>query len=167
MLKKIHTVSQASKKSDRKMFYILNILKICGHAENDGMSEVLTVDASLFGLLVFSGILGNILVIHVVSRNRIFYLLSEQTVTGGIVLSLSCLYSQVFQSAIESQRWQGWSVLRLVWGPKLVFSLPTLVYSTVKGHCGTDGDQLHGQASAGLRPMSRVQPLPRPRWHWC
>ncbi|XP_010740539.2 olfactory receptor class A-like protein 4 [Larimichthys crocea] len=30
------------------------------------MSEVLTVDAILFGLLVFSGILGNILVIHVV-----------------------------------------------------------------------------------------------------
>ncbi|XP_036386621.1 olfactory receptor class A-like protein 4 [Megalops cyprinoides] len=30
------------------------------------MSEVLTVDAILFGLLVFSGILGNVLVIHVV-----------------------------------------------------------------------------------------------------
>lgn len=30
------------------------------------MSEVLAVDAILFGLLVFSGILGNVLVIHVV-----------------------------------------------------------------------------------------------------
>ncbi|XP_072239143.1 olfactory receptor class A-like protein 4 [Leuresthes tenuis] len=33
------------------------------------MSEVLTVDAILFGLLVFSGILGNILVIHVVFQS--------------------------------------------------------------------------------------------------
>ncbi|KAG7493531.1 tachykinin-like peptides receptor 86C [Solea senegalensis] len=33
------------------------------------MSEVLTVDAFLFGLLVFSGILGNILVIHVVFQS--------------------------------------------------------------------------------------------------
>lgn len=32
------------------------------------MSEVLTVDAILFGLLVFSGILGNISVIHVVRQ---------------------------------------------------------------------------------------------------
>lgn len=40
--------------------------KVCRHAEDDAMSEVLTVDAILFGLLVFSGILGNILVIHVV-----------------------------------------------------------------------------------------------------
>jgi len=32
------------------------------------MSEVLTVDAILFGLLVFSGILGNILVIDVVRK---------------------------------------------------------------------------------------------------
>lgn len=38
----------------------------CHHAVDDAMSEVLTVDAILFGLLVFSGILGNILVIHVV-----------------------------------------------------------------------------------------------------
>lgn len=30
------------------------------------MAEVLTVDAILFGLLVFSGIMGNILVIYVV-----------------------------------------------------------------------------------------------------
>ncbi|XP_029907484.1 olfactory receptor class A-like protein 4 [Myripristis murdjan] len=35
------------------------------------MSEVLTVDAILFGLLVFSGILGNILVIHVVLQSAI------------------------------------------------------------------------------------------------
>ncbi|XP_041805465.1 olfactory receptor class A-like protein 4 [Chelmon rostratus] len=35
------------------------------------MSEVLTVDAILFGLLVFSGILGNILVIHVVFQSAI------------------------------------------------------------------------------------------------
>lgn len=40
--------------------------KSCLHAEDDAMSEVLSVDAILFGLLVFSGILGNILVIHVV-----------------------------------------------------------------------------------------------------
>ncbi|KAG8007807.1 hypothetical protein GBF38_013497 [Nibea albiflora] len=40
--------------------------KVCRHAEDDAMSEVLTIDAILFGLLVFSGILGNILVIHVV-----------------------------------------------------------------------------------------------------
>ncbi|KAJ7999089.1 hypothetical protein DPEC_G00211790 [Dallia pectoralis] len=33
------------------------------------MAEVLTVDAILFGLLVFSGILGNILVIHVVFQS--------------------------------------------------------------------------------------------------
>ncbi|KAM9408203.1 olfactory receptor class A-like protein 4 [Pholidichthys leucotaenia] len=33
------------------------------------MSEVLTVDAILFGLLVFSGIVGNILVIHVVFQS--------------------------------------------------------------------------------------------------
>ncbi|KAL7407824.1 hypothetical protein ABVT39_014204 [Epinephelus coioides] len=35
------------------------------------MSEVLTVDAILFGLLVFSGILGNILVIHVVLQSAL------------------------------------------------------------------------------------------------
>ncbi|XP_070706436.1 olfactory receptor class A-like protein 4 [Pempheris klunzingeri] len=35
------------------------------------MSEVLTVDAILFGLLVFSGILGNIWVIHVVFQSAI------------------------------------------------------------------------------------------------
>ncbi|KAM3620988.1 uncharacterized protein V6R79_004522 [Siganus canaliculatus] len=35
------------------------------------MSEVLTVDAILFGLLVFSGILGNISVIHVVFQSAI------------------------------------------------------------------------------------------------
>ncbi|XP_069009343.1 olfactory receptor class A-like protein 4 [Embiotoca jacksoni] len=35
------------------------------------MSEVLTVDAILFGLLVFSGILGNILVIHVVLQSSL------------------------------------------------------------------------------------------------
>ncbi|XP_067443416.1 olfactory receptor class A-like protein 4 [Thunnus thynnus] len=35
------------------------------------MSEVLTVDAILFGLLVFSGILGNILVIHVVFQTAV------------------------------------------------------------------------------------------------
>ncbi|CAN9511737.1 unnamed protein product [Ophioblennius macclurei] len=35
------------------------------------MSEVLTIDAILFGLLVFSGILGNILVIHVVFQSAI------------------------------------------------------------------------------------------------
>ncbi|XP_071376871.1 olfactory receptor class A-like protein 4 [Centroberyx affinis] len=35
------------------------------------MSEVLTVDAILFGLLVFSGILGNFLVIHVVFQSAI------------------------------------------------------------------------------------------------
>ncbi|XP_035517319.1 olfactory receptor class A-like protein 4 [Morone saxatilis] len=35
------------------------------------MSEVLTVDAILFGLLVFSGILGNILVIHVVFQSAV------------------------------------------------------------------------------------------------
>lgn len=40
--------------------------KLCSHAEDDAMSEVLTVEAILFGLLVFSGILGNISVIHVV-----------------------------------------------------------------------------------------------------
>lgn len=33
------------------------------------MSEILTVDAILFGLLVFSGIIGNILVINVVREN--------------------------------------------------------------------------------------------------
>lgn len=38
----------------------------CRPVEGDAMSEVLTVDAILFGLLVFSGILGNILVIRVV-----------------------------------------------------------------------------------------------------
>ncbi|KAI3370091.1 hypothetical protein L3Q82_024886, partial [Scortum barcoo] len=38
---------------------------------DDAMSEVLTVDAILFGLLVFSGILGNILVIHVVFQSAI------------------------------------------------------------------------------------------------
>ncbi|XP_038135821.1 olfactory receptor class A-like protein 4 [Cyprinodon tularosa] len=35
------------------------------------MSEILTVDAILFGLLVFSGILGNILVIHVVFQSAL------------------------------------------------------------------------------------------------
>nr|XP_046239706.1 olfactory receptor class A-like protein 4 [Scatophagus argus] len=35
------------------------------------MSKVLTVDAILFGLLVFSGILGNILVIHVVFQSAV------------------------------------------------------------------------------------------------
>lgn len=35
------------------------------------MSEVLTVDAILFGLLVFSGIIGNILVIYVVRERGI------------------------------------------------------------------------------------------------
>ncbi|KAI1890782.1 hypothetical protein AGOR_G00157160 [Albula goreensis] len=35
------------------------------------MSEVLTVDAILFGLLVFSGILGNMLVIHVVIQTAL------------------------------------------------------------------------------------------------
>lgn len=40
--------------------------KLCRQAEDDAMSEVLTIDAILFGLLVFSGILGNISVIHVV-----------------------------------------------------------------------------------------------------
>ncbi|XP_042360570.1 olfactory receptor class A-like protein 4 [Plectropomus leopardus] len=35
------------------------------------MSEVLTVEAILFGLLVFSGILGNILVIHVVLQSAL------------------------------------------------------------------------------------------------
>jgi len=39
------------------------------HAEVDAMSEVLTVDAILFGLLVFSGILGNIMVMHTVREN--------------------------------------------------------------------------------------------------
>lgn len=34
------------------------------------MSEILTVDAILFGLLVFSGIIGNILVINVVRENH-------------------------------------------------------------------------------------------------
>lgn len=48
--------------------------KACLHAEDDAMSEVLTVDAILFGLLVFSGILGNILVIHVVREHRVIYL---------------------------------------------------------------------------------------------
>ncbi len=33
------------------------------------MSEILTVDAIFFGLLVFSGIIGNILVINVVREN--------------------------------------------------------------------------------------------------
>lgn len=40
--------------------------KACLHAVDDVMSEVLSVDAVLFGLLVFSGILGNVLVIYVV-----------------------------------------------------------------------------------------------------
>ncbi|XP_076003482.1 olfactory receptor class A-like protein 4 [Genypterus blacodes] len=35
------------------------------------MSELLTIDAVLFGLLVFSGILGNILVIHVVLQSAL------------------------------------------------------------------------------------------------
>lgn len=35
------------------------------------MSEVLTVDAILFGILVFSGILGNILVIYTVSTGQL------------------------------------------------------------------------------------------------
>lgn len=48
--------------------------KLCRCAEDDAMSEVLTVDAILFGLLVFSGILGNILVIHVVRLYRPSYL---------------------------------------------------------------------------------------------
>lgn len=41
--------------------------------ETDGqtdMSEVLTVDAILFGLLVFSGIIGNVMVINVVRENN-------------------------------------------------------------------------------------------------
>lgn len=65
------------------------------------MSEVLTADAILFGLLVFSGILGNILVIHVV---RSFYLSTELLLFVGNVLSVasSSLHSQVFQSASES-----------------------------------------------------------------
>lgn len=44
------------------------ISRVCHHAEDEAMSEVLTVDAILFGLLVFSGILGNISVIHVVRQ---------------------------------------------------------------------------------------------------
>lgn len=36
------------------------------------MSKVLTVEAILFGVLVFSGILGNILVIYVVRKHTIF-----------------------------------------------------------------------------------------------
>ncbi|MED6294897.1 Olfactory receptor class A-like protein 4 [Characodon lateralis] len=39
------------------------------HAEDDAMSEILTAEAILYGLLVFSGILGNILVIHVVFQS--------------------------------------------------------------------------------------------------
>lgn len=39
------------------------------------MPEVLIADTILFGLLVFSGILGNILVIHVVRKHFLIYLL--------------------------------------------------------------------------------------------
>lgn len=46
-------------------------------AEDGAMSEVHTVDAVLFGLLVFSGILGNLLVIHVVRKLFVVYLVKE------------------------------------------------------------------------------------------
>ncbi|XP_029007164.1 olfactory receptor class A-like protein 4 [Betta splendens] len=45
----------------------LSHTRLC--AEDDAMTRDLTVDAVLFGFLVFSGILGNILVIHVVFQS--------------------------------------------------------------------------------------------------
>ncbi|XP_034441996.1 olfactory receptor class A-like protein 4 [Hippoglossus hippoglossus] len=64
------------------------------------MSEVLTVDAILFGLLVFSGILGNILVIHVVfqsaSEGPARRLPSSDTIL--VHLSLANLLTSLFRT---------------------------------------------------------------------
>ncbi|CAG5981113.1 unnamed protein product [Menidia menidia] len=64
------------------------------------MSQVLTVDAILFGLLVFSGILGNILVIHVVFRSA-FESPSQRLPPSDMILvhlSLANLLTSLFRT---------------------------------------------------------------------
>ncbi|KAM8914549.1 olfactory receptor class A-like protein 4 isoform 4-T4 [Spinachia spinachia] len=64
------------------------------------MSEVLTIDAILFGLLVFSGILGNLLVIHVVFQSA-FESPSRRLPPSDTILvhlSLANLLTSVFRT---------------------------------------------------------------------
>ncbi|XP_028301975.1 olfactory receptor class A-like protein 4 [Gouania willdenowi] len=60
------------------------------------MSEVLTIDAILFGLLVFSGILGNFLVIHVVFQSAVKRLAPSDTILAH--LSLANLLTSLFRT---------------------------------------------------------------------
>ncbi|XP_068451001.1 olfactory receptor class A-like protein 4 [Clinocottus analis] len=64
------------------------------------MSEVLTVDAILFGLLVFSGILGNFLVIHVVFQSAAESPSRRLTPSDTILvhLSLANLLTSLFRT---------------------------------------------------------------------
>lgn len=71
--------------------------QIWRHAEDEAMSEVLTVDAILFGLLVFSGILGNMLVIHVVRWYRIFFFVNLLICDTKWFLGWYCWYQHSVQ----------------------------------------------------------------------
>ncbi|KAK2862123.1 hypothetical protein Q5P01_001656 [Channa striata] len=119
------------------------------------MSKVLPVDAVLFGLLVFSGILGNILVLQSAGESPSRRLRPSDTIL--VHLSLANLLTSLFRTVPifvadlgfnvslsvagakylcccgcggERERRRVWVALGLVWLANLAFSIPALVYST-------------------------------------
>ncbi|XP_071218159.1 olfactory receptor class A-like protein 4 [Salvelinus alpinus] len=111
------------------------------------MSEVLTVDAILFGFLVFSGILGNILVIHVVFQSAIESLSRRLPPSDTILvnLSLANLLTSLFRTVpifvsdlgLDVSLSQGWCrlfMLLWVWW-RAVGCWVTLTLSAF--HCAT------------------------------
>ncbi|XP_067108715.1 olfactory receptor class A-like protein 4 [Osmerus mordax] len=113
------------------------------------MSEVLTLDAILFGVLVFTGILGNILVIHVVfksaAESRSHWLPPSDTIL--VHLSLANLLTSLFRTVpifvsdlgLEVTLAPGWCrffMLLWVWwravGCWVTLALSTFHYSTLK-----------------------------------
>ncbi|KAG7477585.1 hypothetical protein MATL_G00071370 [Megalops atlanticus] len=137
------------------------------------MSEVLTVDAILFGLLVISGILGNVLVIHVVFQTAQESASRHLPPSDAILvnLCLANLLTSLFRTVpifvsdlgLQVTLAPGWCRLFMLLPPgpaagaaarlgdagprlgaNLAFSLPALVYTT----------HVHGNATVELMVIS-------------